>query len=175
MSEHKKLPALQLILGGARSGKSHYAEQLAHNSELPVTYIATARAWDDEMQERIKHHIAQRPDHWGNIESEIDLAASVNEHSKKNTVLLIDCLTLWMMNLLHDKLDIKQHINQLLSALQLAEGPIILVSNEISMGVTPMGKLSRVFVDELGRFHQAIAQQADAVTLMVAGLPLKVK
>ncbi len=175
MDQILTLPPLQLVLGGARSGKSGHAEQLAHECKLTVTYVATARAWDDEMRERIKHHQAQRPDSWGHIEIETDLANAVKKHSQKDTVLLIDCLTLWMMNLLQDELEINVYVDQFLDALKSAKGSIILVSNEISMGVVPMGKVSRVFVDELGRLHQAIAQQADNVTLMVAGLPLTVK
>lgn len=168
-------PSLHLVLGGARSGKSGYAEQMAKDSGLQVVYVATAQAYDDEMVKRIQQHQADRPEHWQSIEEPLLLPKIVLENSTEENVILVDCLTLWMMNLLQEKLDIPQQVDLLLDALKKVSGRVILVSNEISMGVVPMGELSRAYVDELGRLHQRIAQQADHVTLMVAGLPLAVK
>jgi len=167
-------PTLSLILGGARSGKSGYAEQLAKDSGLPVTYVATAQAFDEEMSQRIKKHQLDRPDHWQSIEVPTQLPAIIKKHGNQG-VVLVDCLTLWLMNLLHEELEVHQYVNDLLEALAQIKGNVILVSNEISMGVVPMGEMSRLYVDELGRMHQKIAKQATNVTLMVAGLPMTVK
>ncbi len=167
-------PSLSLILGGARSGKSGYAEQLAKDSGLSVTYVATAQAFDEEMSQRIKKHQLDRPDHWQSIEVPTQLPTVIKEHGNQG-VILVDCLTLWLMNLLHEELDVHQYVNDLLEVLAQIKGQVILVSNEISMGVVPMGEMSRLYVDELGRMHQKIAKQATNVTLMVAGLPMTVK
>ena len=140
-----------------------------------MTYVATAQAYDDEMVKRINQHQADRPDHWRSIEEPLELPKVIQENSHSQNVILVDCLTLWLMNLLEAKLDVIAQVDQLLSALDKAAGRVIMVSNEITMGVVPMGEMSRQYVDELGRMHQRIAQQAQSVTLMVAGLPLAVK
>ncbi len=171
---HNTSSVLSLILGGARSGKSGYAEQLAKDSGLAVTYVATAQAFDDEMSRRIKNHQLDRPDHWHSIEEPTQLPLALKKHGNDG-VILVDCLTLWLMNLLHEELDVHQYVNDLLEVLAQIKGQVILVSNEISMGVVPMGEMSRLYVDELGRMHQKIAKQANNVTLMVAGLPMTVK
>lgn len=171
---HNTSSVLSLILGGARSGKSGYAEQLAKHSGLAVTYVATAQAFDDEMSRRIKKHQLDRPDHWHSIEEPTQLPLALKKHGNDG-VILVDCLTLWLMNLLHEELDVHQYVNDLLEVLAQIKGQVILVSNEISMGVVPMGEMSRLYVDELGRMHQKIAKQANNVTLMVAGLPMTVK
>ncbi len=165
----------QLILGGARSGKSRHGEQIAKDSGLEVIYVATAQAYDDEMVKRITQHQLDRPDHWQSIEEPLNLPGIIKENSHAQNVILIDCLTLWLMNLLEAKLDIPAQVDLLLNALDLSQGQVIMVSNEITMGVVPMGEMSRQYVDELGRMHQRIAQQAQSVTLMVAGLPLSIK
>ncbi len=168
-------PSLQLILGGARSGKSAYGERLAKDSELPVLYVATAQAFDDEMRARIKQHQADRPDHWGSIEVSCELPQILLENSRSDNLILVDCLTLWLMNVMYEQKDIHQSVSELLQALSQVPGRVIMVSNEITMGVVPMGKESRLYVDELGRLHQRIAQAAQQVTLMVAGIPMAVK
>lgn len=167
---------VQLILGGARSGKSGYAEQLAKDSALQVVYLATAHAFDDEMQARIIQHQQDRPSHWSSIEAHLNLAQVIREHSHEQTFILVDCLTLWLMNVLQqDTILLSEAVDELLAALNSVSGSVVLVSNEISMGVVPMGELTRQYVDELGRLHQRIAKLATGVTLMVAGLPMTVK
>lgn len=171
--------ALHLILGGARSGKSRYAESLAKKCQQPVTYIATANADDDEMQARILQHQADRPSHWTTLEVSEQLSQSLISLDK-DQVIIVDCLTLWLMNCFNhhpaiNQLEIDQMIAWLENTTFVESKEIIIVSNEISMGVVPMGALSRDFVDTLGRIHQQIASQADQVTLMVAGIPMRVK
>jgi len=167
--------SVQLILGGARSGKSAYAERMASESGVKVVYIATAQAFDDEMRARIQQHQADRPNHWQSIEVACDLPQTILVHSSAGNVLLVDCLTLWLMSVMHEGKDIHQSVSELLAALSQAKGRVLLVSNEITMGVVPMGKENRLYVDELGRLHQRIAQLASDVTLMVAGIPMAVK
>lgn len=164
-----------LILGGARSGKSGYAEAQAKQTQLAVVYLATAQALDGEMDDRIAQHQQDRPDHWLTIEEPLNIAKCIRQHSTQESVVLVDCLTLWLMNVMHHELDLTETVNELLDALRQAKGQVILVSNEISMGVVPMGELSRQYVDNLGRLHQQVAKQAEQVTLMVAGIPMSVK
>ena len=173
MNSTQALPNLHLILGGARSGKSRYGESLAQESGADVLYIATAQALDVEMQQRIAQHKLDRPKHWDSIEEPVNLSGVITD--SKSPVILVDCLTLWLMNLMENKLDLTTAVDDLINALAMQTGDVILVSNEVSMGVVPMGELSRNYVDELGRLHQKIAQIAGRVTLMVAGIPLKVK
>ncbi|UXI04173.1 bifunctional adenosylcobinamide kinase/adenosylcobinamide-phosphate guanylyltransferase [Photobacterium sp. TY1-4] len=169
----------ELILGGARSGKSNLAEQLAAASGLDVIYVATATAGDEEMAERIARHQIQRPAAWQVVEEPEDLAGVVQRYSRKGTCLLIDCLTLWLTNCLcgeeatHEHW--QQHKDDFLTALLHAEGRIILVSNEVGQGIVPMGELSRRFVDESGWLHQAIARQAERVVFVTAGIPQVLK
>ncbi len=167
----------QLILGGMRSGKSAWAEKLASQSSLPVTYIATATSRDKEMAARIKAHQDQRPSDWQLIEEPLFLARTLQAHTKKNQCLLIDCLTLWVTNLLlHEDAELfAQQKKELLEILPALQGQIIFVSNETNMGIVPMDALSRRFCDEMGRLHQEIAQIAEQVTLVVAGLPHIIK
>ena len=166
---------VHLILGGARSGKSGYGESMAKQTDLDVIYVATAQAHDQEMSERIAQHQLDRPKHWLTIEEPLALADVIQAHSKSNSVVLVDCLTLWLMNVMHHELDLAEHVDALLATLEQTPGLVILVSNEISMGVVPMGELSRRYVDNLGRLHQQIAKHAQQVTLMVAGIPMAVK
>jgi adenosylcobinamide kinase/adenosylcobinamide-phosphate guanylyltransferase len=173
MDSNEQKPNLHLILGGARSGKSRYGELLAAESPLLVQYVATARPYDHEMEKRIAQHKLDRPDHWESIEEPLDLCGVIS-HADAH-IILVDCLTLWLMNLMDAKLDIVESVDNFIQVLKSRTSPVILVSNEISMGVVPMGELSRQYVDELGRLHQKIAQEANQVTLMVAGLPHKIK
>lgn len=168
----------ELILGGARSGKSHFAEVCAKESKLEVIYVATAQAFDDEMQQRIQHHQQQRPDHWQLIEEPINLISVLKENANDTTCILVDCLTLWLSNQLcseEHKDKVEQNIEALVSELTQLPGTIIFVSNEVSMGIIPMGEINRKFVDEAGRLHQRLASVCDKVTLMVAGIPSHIK
>ncbi|MEN8273859.1 bifunctional adenosylcobinamide kinase/adenosylcobinamide-phosphate guanylyltransferase [Acinetobacter seifertii] len=168
---------LQLILGGARSGKSRLAEQTAISTQLPVTYVATAQALDPEMQSRIAHHQNQRPVHWALVEEPLFLGNALKKIDQPNQIILVDCLTLWLTNLLLlDDQNIQQfECEQLLKVLPTLESEIILVSNETGLGVVPLGEISRRFVDEAGRLHQALGQIADKVVFCVAGFPMILK
>lgn len=166
----------QLILGGARSGKSTYAQQQALAGGLSVVYIATAEAGDGEMAERIAHHRAERPPAWGLVEEPLALANVLRDHAAPDRCLLIDCLTLWLSNLLavgEQRLD--SEIDALLSALPALPGQLLLVSNEVGQGIVPDNPLARRFRDAAGHLHQAVAQRCDRVVLVVAGLPLTLK
>lgn len=162
-----------LILGGARSGKSRYAETLAQQSGREVIYIATATAQDAEMQSRIAHHQASRPAHWQTIEEPLALATCLQQHAAPERLLLVDCLTLWLTNLLcaEDASRLQQETTQLLQRLPELPGDIIFVSNEVGLGIIPLGELTRRYVDEAGRLHQQLAAQMQRVVFMVAGLP----
>ena len=166
----------ELILGGARSGKSALAEQHATDSGLDVVYIATAEAGDGEMSERIAHHRARRPDHWLCLEEPLQLAATLQRQAAENRCLLVDCLTLWLSNLLAAGDEVFEHERKaLLGQLPKLPGRIIFVSNEVGLGIVPMGELTRRFCDESGRLHQAIASECDRVTFVTAGLPMILK
>ena len=166
-----------LILGGARSGKSALAERLASESGLEVVYIATAQAFDGEMEARIAHHRASRPAHWLSVEEPLALAQVLAEQAAPGRCLLVDCLTLWLSNLLGapDPQRFARERQALLEVLPTLPGQVLLVSNEVGQGVVPMGELSRRFVDEAGRLHQALAAQCERVVLVVAGLPMVLK
>jgi adenosylcobinamide kinase/adenosylcobinamide-phosphate guanylyltransferase len=167
----------ELILGGARSGKSALAERLARESYLAVTYIATATAGDDEMAQRIHHHRARRPAEWRVAEEPIHLAAVLRASAALDRCLIVDCLTLWLNNLLAaaDETLFCSEREALLQALPNLPGRILLVSNEVGMGIVPLGELSRRFCDEAGRLHQDLAQICDRVVFVAAGLPLVLK
>lgn len=164
-----------LILGGVRSGKSRLAERLAGESGLPVTYIATATATakDDAMQARIAAHRTRRPADWSVVEEPCALAATLQSHAAPDRCLLVDCLTLWLTNLLmaEDSSLLERERAALLDTLPALPGRVILVSNETNMGVMPLGELTRRYCDEAGLLHQALAQCCDRVILTVAGLP----
>jgi len=167
-----------LILGGARSGKSHYAEKCAAESGLDVIYVATAQAYDDEMQKRINKHQQQRPSHWQLIEEPLNLSATLKQCASENTCILVDCLTLWVSNQLcsdKHKFQIEKNITELVDTIAGLPGYIIFVSNEVSMGIIPLGEINRQFVDESGRLHQRLAAACNQVTLMVAGIPSCIK
>lgn len=168
---------LELILGGARSGKSRFAERLAAESGLAVTYIATSQALDGEMSERIAHHRERRPAHWALVEEPLQLARVLREQAAPQRCLLVDCLTLWLTNLLmlEDAARLAEARDALLECLPELPGRIILVSNETGLGVVPLGELTRRYVDEAGWLHQAVADRAQRVTFMVAGLPMTLK
>ncbi len=167
----------ELILGGVRSGKSHLAEQHALQSGLAVVYVATAEVRDAEMQARIAHHRARRPASWQVIEAGQNLAEVLQREAAVGRCVLVDCLTLWLTQLLcdADEAKLKFEVAALLRALPGLPGEIILVSNETNMGIVPLGELSRRYCDETGRLHQQLAHLCERVTLTVAGLPLVVK
>lgn len=162
-----------LILGGARSGKSRLAERLAADSGLDVTYVATATAGDAEMYARIAAHRARRPVHWASVEEPLALAETLHRHARPDGLILVDCLTLWLTNLLlcPDQDRFAHERAELLAALPDLPGALVLVSNETGLGVVPLGELSRRYCDEAGWLHQDLAQQCDRVIFTVAGLP----
>ncbi|MDR2306066.1 MAG: bifunctional adenosylcobinamide kinase/adenosylcobinamide-phosphate guanylyltransferase [Paucimonas sp.] len=166
-----------LILGGARSGKSRLAEQLASDSGLAVTYIATSQPLDGEMNERVRLHRERRPEAWGLIEEPLALARVLRAEAGEGRCLLVDCLTLWLTNLLmlEDEQRLVEERDALLDCIEHLPGTLILVSNETGLGVVPMGELTRRYVDLAGWLHQAVAARCQRVVLTVAGLPLMLK
>jgi len=179
----------ELILGGARSGKSLLAEKRAAASGLHVIYLATAEARDGEMSRRIAHHRERRPADWGCTEETLHLSAKLRELATPDTCILVDCLTLWLSNLLFagkaatqaeagEAVDcplFNTETQALIDLLPQLPGHIILVSNEVGWGIVPMQPQSRLFADEQGRLNQRVATACDQVTLVAAGLPLKLK
>lgn len=179
----------ELILGGARSGKSRLAEQRAIDSGLAVTYVATGEARDAEMARRIAHHRVQRPSHWALAEEPLHLAAALRAHAAPGHCLLVDCLTLWLSNLLCSGTGAAQaeagepvdcalldgEVDALIDYLPQLPGHVILVGNEVGQGIVPLGATNRLYVDTAGRLHQRAAAVCDRVTLVVAGLPLQLK
>lgn len=160
-----------LVLGGIRSGKSDLAERLAADSGRAVVYVATARAGDAEMAERIRRHRERRPAEWGLIEVETDLAGTLRSQADSAPCLLIDCMSLWLSGLLEsDRADTE--IEAFLEALHAYPGPLVVVSNEVGLGLVAMDPLSREFCDRLGWLNQALATRCDDVLLSVAGCPL---
>ncbi len=168
---------LELILGGARSGKSRLAEHLALESGLPVTYIATSQPLDGEMTERIAHHRARRPVDWALVEEPLALARVLRENARQGRCTLVDCLTLWLTNLLmlDDPARLIEERDALLDCLATLPGRVLLVSNETGLGIVPLGDLSRRYVDEAGWLHQALAERCQRVSFVVAGLPMVLK
>jgi adenosylcobinamide kinase/adenosylcobinamide-phosphate guanylyltransferase len=180
---------IELVIGGARSGKSVYAETQALESGLHVAYIATAQAQDAEMQRRIAHHQARRPADWASIESPLHLARTLQAEAAADRCLLVDCLTLWLSNLFFAGAAARQaeageaigcpllasETAALIDTLPRLPGRIVLVSNEVGWGIVPMHPVSRLFADEQGRLNQRVAAVAQRVTLVAAGLPLTLK
>lgn len=164
-----------LVLGGARSGKSTFAEQIVRDSGLRAIYVATATVGDDEMGERIAHHRARRGNTWQTIEEPLDLATVLEREARPGQVLLVDCLTLWLSNLMHAGIDVAAASQRLCEKLQRSPCPIVLVSNEVGLGLVPETPLGRQFRDEQGRLNQRVAACVDEVAFVAAGLPLWIK
>lgn len=175
-----------LILGGARSGKSRYAEKLATETGLPVTYIATAQVYDEAFKQRVAMHQQSRPAHWKTVETYHYLANTLREEANHQTCIVVDCLTLWLAQCICPECAPLEHVNDterfwqdarqsFLDALPQLNGTIILVSNEVGMGIVPLGAINRQFQDEQGRLNQMLAQLADEVVFVAAGLPLQLK
>ena len=162
-----------LVLGGARSGKSRYAEGLARGKAGPKTYIATAEAFDDEIRARINKHQSDRlSDGWETIEAPLDVVAALG---LARGFVLVDCITVWLGNLMHHQRDLGGAVAEFCSALQSRDGEIVLVSNEVGLSIVPDNSMARAFRDEQGLANQRLAEVADEVVFIAAGLPLKLK
>lgn len=176
---------LTLILGGARSGKSGYAEQIGRESGKPVLFIATATAFDDEMRERIQHHRAARPNEWQTLEAPMNVGAALLTEKFKADVVIVDCITLLVSNILlalpedsHFEIvmqKVKDEIESLLAAQEKIGGEWLIVSNEVGLGLVPLYPLGRIYRDALGRANQMLARAAQRVIFMVAGIPTVIK
>jgi adenosylcobinamide kinase/adenosylcobinamide-phosphate guanylyltransferase len=171
----------QLILGGARSGKSRHAEKLAVDSVLPVTYIATAQVYDQEFARRIQHHQERRSKNWALVEEPHRLTQTLARHAADGHCLIVDCLTLWLAQWIcpecNAPADSSWELEReaFLTLLPTLPGTIILVSNEVGMGIVPLGEINRRFQDEQGRLNQEVAALCDHVQFIAAGLPLNLK
>ncbi|WP_198046006.1 bifunctional adenosylcobinamide kinase/adenosylcobinamide-phosphate guanylyltransferase [Novosphingobium aquimarinum] len=164
-----------LVLGGARSGKSRYAQQRIEALDGSFAYIATAQAFDHEMEERIALHRADRDERWHAIEAPFDLAGAIRDAAADHDAILVDCLTLWLSNCLLAERDVKAAVEALVAAVMACPVPIVLVANEVGLGIVPDNALARLFRDEAGRLNQTIAAIAQDVVFIAAGLPIPLK
>ena len=169
------LPPVTLVLGGARSGKSRYAEQLVERQPGAWIYLATAEPGDAEMAVRIRLHQARRGARWRTIEAPLELTATLSQAAAPAVAVLVDCLTLWLANLLGAGRDVEAEVARLIAAIPRLRGPVVFVSNEVGLGIVPEGEPARRFRDHAGQLHQGIAAAAQSVALMVAGIALMVK
>jgi adenosylcobinamide kinase/adenosylcobinamide-phosphate guanylyltransferase len=176
METHTK--NITLVLGGARSGKSRYAQQIASRFER-VTFIATGRSGDEEMRRKIAQHRRERPAAWKTVEAPLNLHKSIRSESQKADVVLVDCLTLYVANVMGAKKnsqgDPKKHIEEVCDAIRATKASVIAVSNEVGSGIVPAYQSGRIYRDFLGQMNQGVAQIADKVVLMVAGVPMTLK
>lgn len=166
-------PALSLILGGTRSGKSAFAEGVLAMAERPKTYIATAQAFDTEMESRIARHRTDRGTGWTTVEAPLDLVAALQNVSQG--VVLVDCLTLWLSNHMLAENDLESEVSGLLNTLSCASVPVVCVSNEVGMGLVPDNALGRRFRDAQGTLNRKLAARADLAVFVAAGLPMVLK
>jgi adenosylcobinamide kinase/adenosylcobinamide-phosphate guanylyltransferase len=164
-----------LVLGGARSGKSAFAERLVTETGLSRHYLATGRAWDEEMRERIARHQSDRGEGWQTHEEPVALVARLQALDDPANVILVDCLTLWVTNLMMEERVIAEESARLAEFVAKARAKLVIVSNEVGLGIVPENRMARDFRDHSGRLHQAIAQAAAQVYFIAAGLPLKMK
>ena len=167
--------SISLVLGGARSGKSAFAEQLAEASGPERVYIATGRAWDEEMKQRILLHRSRRGEGWKTVEEPLNLAGALAASAGRDRVVLVDCLTLWVTNLMMAEEEIDAAFESLVAGLPRLAGRVVFVSNEVGMGIVPENAAARAFRDHAGRLNQMVAAAADDVYFIAAGLPLKLK
>lgn len=163
------------ILGGARSGKSRRALELAEGLAANRAFVATAEAWDNEMAERITRHKTERGAGWSTIEAPLDLVKAFETAEQHGQVCLVDCLTLWLSNLMHHDSDVERESARLCEVISAMSIPIILVSNEVGLGLVPETPLGRAFRDAQGRLNQAVARICDRVEFVAAGLPILLK
>ena len=168
-------PGVTLVLGGARSGKSAFAEVLAREGSTQRVYVATAERVDDEMVGRIETHRARRGSGWRTVEAPIELAEAIRRESAPRTCLLVDCLTVWLGNLMHREHEVDTACEALLESLGCASGPVVVVANEVGLGIVPDNAMARAFRDHAGRLNQAVAAAARSVYFVAAGLPMIVK
>ncbi|HUK10156.1 MAG TPA: bifunctional adenosylcobinamide kinase/adenosylcobinamide-phosphate guanylyltransferase [Stellaceae bacterium] len=169
------LAPVTLVLGGARSGKSHYAEAQIERAAGGGTYIATATVEDDEMRARVAEHRARRGRQWRTVEENLDLADAIASSAEWRRPILVDCLTLWLASLIRAGGDVAAETDRLVAALAAANVPVILVANEVGLGIVPENALARTFRDAAGRLNQRVAALADRVVFMAAGLPMLLK
>lgn len=169
------LHKVTLVLGGARSGKSGHAEGLVRALPQPWIYLATAEPGDGEMAERIRRHRLDRGPGWTTVEEPLDLPGALRAHAVGGTAVLVDCLTLWLSNLMMAGRDVEAATADLLAALDETAGTVVLVSNEVGQGIVPDNALARAFRDHAGRMNQTVAARADRVLFVVAGLPMTLK
>ena len=165
----------ELILGGARSGKSRLAERRARDSGLAVTMVATAEGNDEEMRARIAAHRRRRPQEWRTVEAPRGLGETLQAEADTGRLLLVDCLTLWLANVFEEPELLARERDTLLAVLPKLPGEVVLVSNEVGQGIVPDNPLARQYRDEAGRLHQAVAATCERVTWVVAGLPVALK
>lgn len=170
----ESLPQLSLVIGGARSGKSHLAEQLVSATGHPRIYIATAQAWDDEMRARIAAHRTDRGPEWETVEAPRDLCGALAA-VRAGSVVLVDCATLWLTNHMLGEGDLEGESVALLAAIAGCASPVVVVSNEVGWAIVPENALARRFRDAQGRLNQALASEAGLVIAVIAGLPLALK
>jgi adenosylcobinamide kinase/adenosylcobinamide-phosphate guanylyltransferase len=175
VTDSETLPPVTLILGGARSGKSAYAESLIEKSGLNPVYLATAEAGDEEMAERIRRHQARRGDRWRTVEEALSLLPALQRHTAPGNAVLVDCLTLWLANLMAVSRDIEAETGSLVAGLAALAGPVVFVSNEVGLGIVPANTETREFRDHAGRLNQAVAVAVDRAVMLVAGLPLELR
>ncbi|MBI4687312.1 MAG: bifunctional adenosylcobinamide kinase/adenosylcobinamide-phosphate guanylyltransferase [Nitrospirae bacterium] len=166
---------ITFIIGGARSGKSSFAMKEASKLKGRKAYIATAQAHDEEMKERIEKHKQQRDEGWDTYEEPLNIVSLINNIQHKYNVILIDCLTLWLSNLMHKGVDVSKEIESLISSLVTRHSSLFIVSNEVGMGIVPENKLAREFRDLAGFLNQRMAEIADEVYLVAAGIPVRIK
>ncbi len=164
-----------LVLGGARSGKSRYAEELAAAHEGARVYIATARAGDEEMAMRISAHQARRGRAWATVEEPLELVPALRAAAQEGGFILVDCITLWLSNLMMARRDMAAEVEDLCEAARALPGRLCFVSNEVGLGIVPDNPMGRYFRDEAGFANQMLAQAADEAVFMVSGLPMKLK
>jgi adenosylcobinamide kinase/adenosylcobinamide-phosphate guanylyltransferase len=164
-----------LVLGGARSGKSAFAERLVAETQATRIYLATATAGDDEMRDRIAHHRARRGDGWRTIEEPLALVDMLAREDRVGNAILVDCLTLWLSNVMHANKDVAAETRQLAALLRETRANIVLVSNEVGLGLVPETPLGRAFRDAQGRLNQAVAAAVANVAFVAAGLPIWLK